>query len=128
MLELARRRFAADARGISLRIGELDHLPLRDDEGDFVCINMVLHHLSDPLPALREIHRVIHPGGLLLVAAFDRHDHERMRTAYGDQWLGFDRETLSALLTQAGLTPEQYSRHPVEQGLALNLVSARKPA
>ncbi|MDR2726697.1 MAG: metalloregulator ArsR/SmtB family transcription factor [Deltaproteobacteria bacterium] len=128
MLELARRRFSIDAQGISLRIGELDHLPLRDDEGDFVCITMVLHHLSDPAAALREIRRVIRPGGLLLVTDFDRHDHERMRTAYGDQWLGFDRETLCALLTQAGLKPEQCVRHPVEQGLALNLIVARKPA
>ena len=32
MLELARRRFGEDSAGVSLRIGELDHLPLRDGE------------------------------------------------------------------------------------------------
>ena len=126
MLELARRRFSADARGVSLRVGELDHLPLRDGEGDFVCLNMVLHHVSDPLAALREIHRVIQPGGLLLISDFDRHEHERMRTAYGDQWLGFDQEALFALLSEAGLKPERCSRRPVEQGLVLNLIVARK--
>ena len=51
MLEMCRRRFnpvdLANENRISLRIGELDHLPLRDQEADFACINLVLHHLSD---------------------------------------------------------------------------------
>lgn len=126
MLELARRRFGAEADGMSLRIGELDHLPLRDGEADFACINMVLHHLSDPLPALAEISRILRPGGILLVTDFDRHEEEQMRVAYGDQWLGFTEGDLRALLAQAGLLAEHCTRHPVEQGLALNMVTARK--
>ena len=51
MLELSRRRLAGvegEPEGVSLRIGELSHLPLRDCEADFASINMVLHHLSNP--------------------------------------------------------------------------------
>lgn len=152
MLELARRRFSPEGAAeawsdpvfpaagadipagspalapLSLRIGELDHLPLRDEEADFASINMVLHHLSDPAPALAEIRRVLRPGGLLMVTDFDRHAQERMRSDYGDRWLGFDRATLETLLRAAGLVPESCRTRAVEQNLALNLTLARRPS
>lgn len=136
MLELARRRFgrasgngeahAGDGAGVSLRIGELDHLPLRDGEADFACINLVLHHLSHPDAAIREIARVLRPGGLVLVTDFDRHQDETMRNVYGDRWLGFTREELAAALETAGFAPVDYRRREVKLGLALHLALARK--
>lgn len=134
MLELARRRFgraagsedAGDGAGVSLRIGELDHLPLRDGEADFACINLVLHHLSHPDAAIREIARVLRSGGLVLVTDFDRHQDETMRNVYGDRWLGFTREELTAALEAAGFAPVEYRRYEVKMGLALHLVLARK--
>lgn len=130
MLELARRRFgqeAGDNAGVSLRIGELDHLPLRDGEADFACINLVLHHLSQPAAAMQEIARVLRPGGLVLVTDFDRHQAEDMRTVYGDRWLGFSREDMLGVLAAAGLEPVELRRRDVKMGLALHLVLARRP-
>lgn len=126
MLELSRRRFGDDATDVSLRIGELEHLPLRDDEADFACINMVLHHLSDPEKALCEIRRVLTTGGLLMITDFDKHNEERMRVDYGDRWLGFDESALAALLTASGFQVRSCVRRPVEQGLTLNLTVAVK--
>lgn len=134
MLELARRRFgrmsdsesAGDDEGVSLRIGELDHLPLRDGEADFACINLVLHHLSHPEAAIREMARVLRPGGVVLVTDFDRHQEETMRSVYGDRWLGFTREELTAALDAAGFEPVDYRRREVKMRLALHLVLARK--
>ncbi len=124
MLELARRRFAAQPERVSLRIGDLEHLPLRDGEADFACLNMVLHHLSDPVAALREIRRVIKPGGKLFLSDFDRHDHEAMRAEYGDCWLGFSAETLSGFLREAGFAMSSSRTEPVEKGLRLHLLLA----
>ena len=128
MLELARRRFGDNMNGISLRIGELDYLPLRDGEADFICINLVLHHLSRPSTSLGEIARVLHPGGLVLVTDFDQHTQESMRTMYGDRWLGFSLDELSAALVKTGLTIVDYRRQPVKKDLALHLILARKNA
>lgn len=50
-------RGGREPEGVSLRIGELSHLPLQDCEADFASINMVLHHLSNPENALAEIRR-----------------------------------------------------------------------
>ena len=129
MLEMCRRRFSpvdlANENRISLRIGELDHLPLRDQEADFACINLVLHHLSDPGEGLREIRRSLTTGGHLFVADFLQHHDETMRSRYGDRWLGFDEERLQERLRQAGFEVLSCTRQAVGRGLFLLLVRAR---
>ena len=124
MLDLARRRFNADGEKVSLRIGDLEHLPLRDGEADFVSINMVLHHLSSSHTALAEARRVLQAGGKLVVTDFDRHENESMRVSYGDRWLGFTSETLLSALERAGFTLLSTTRIPVEKGLFIHLVLA----
>ncbi len=130
MLELCKRRFAPeqlrDGGPISLRIGELDHLPLSDGEAAFASINLVLHHLSSPVAALREIRRILRAGGQTLVTDFDKHGDEGMRTAYGDRWLGFSEEQMTAMLAEAGLTVRAVRREPVSRGLSLLMVLAEK--
>lgn len=127
MLEICRRRFTPEdlsADRVSLRIGELSHLPLRDQEADFACINLVLHHLSDPILGLREIRRIMAPGGRLFVADFLRHTDETMRNRYGDRWLGFDEDGLTADLKAVGFSTLSCTRQPVDRGLTLLLLTA----
>lgn len=125
MLELARRRLR-ETEGLSLRIGELDHLPLKDHEAHFAILNLVLHHLSDPEKALREIRRVLHPGGFLLLTDFDRHVQERMRTDYGDRWLGFEAPALLGMIEGAGFLIRASERQSLEQNLGLHIVLAQR--
>lgn len=128
MLELARRRFASEGERVSLRIGDLSHLPLRDGEADFASLNMVLHHIPQPGEVLREIRRVLSPGGLLVLTDFNSHTDERMRLEYGDHWLGFDEEILRGHLARAGFVVEESSLAAVERGLFLHIMAARNPA
>lgn len=128
MLELARRRFVKDQARVSLRIGDLSHLPLADGEAQFASLNMVLHHLPQPGEVLGEIRRVLSPGGLLALTDFNRHEDERMRNEYGDHWLGFERRTLEDFLTRAGFAVRESRLAPVERGLSLHLVIAENPA
>ena len=128
MLELARDRFRgteAESR-ISLRHGELTQLPLREAEAQAVVLCLVLHHLPDPVAALAEARRVLAPGGVLLVADFDRHDHEFMRKDHGDMRLGVDRQTLISWLGQAGFIPASIQAYPVNQGLTVLLAEAAR--
>lgn len=127
MLELCRRRFQAEelAHGkVSLRIGELSHLPLRDHEADFACINLVLHHLPVPAEGLAEARRIMSPGGTLFLADFLTHNDETMRSRYGDHWLGFDEATLLATLDRVGFCPTEPRHEPVGRGLTLLLLTA----
>lgn len=127
MLEAARERFA-DNPGISLRIGELEHLPLRDGEVDCALMSMTLHHLSSPGDGLAEAARALAPGGTLLVADFDRHDKEDLRRRHGDRRLGFDAGELAELLAKAGFADvAELGRVPLPSGLTLVFTRAEKP-
>lgn len=51
---------------------------------DFIVANHVLEHLTDPLKALMEWHRILKPGGRLLLSVPDKRytfDHRRKRTS-----------------------------------------------
>lgn len=129
MLELARRRFSDNDHALaklSLRIGELDHLPLRDSEANFACINLVLHHLSEPQLAINEISRILMPNGFVFITDFIQHKVENMRQTYGDRWLGFSTETLEAYLKSAGFTPVHHIKQEVRMGLKIHLLLAQK--
>jgi SAM-dependent methyltransferase len=64
---------------------DLDRLSaLGDESQDFVICSHVLEHLADPLGFLADIHRVLCPGGVVLILLPDRHrtsDHLREPTA-----------------------------------------------
>jgi ubiquinone/menaquinone biosynthesis C-methylase UbiE len=47
-------------------VGDLHHLPLKENSFDLVTANVVLEHIADPSLLLAEIRRVLRPGGLFL--------------------------------------------------------------
>ena len=65
--------FAAGRRtdNIEFQVADIRDLPFPDDSFDVVFTSAVLEHLGDPERALREIHRVVKPGGLVGVINTD---------------------------------------------------------
>lgn len=121
MLAEARRRLEIEGRKFDLRIGELEHLPLRDQEVDSAVINLVLHHLRNPREGLLEARRILRKEGTLIVVDFCKHDEEIMRSRYGDQWLGFSTREIELWLEEAGFTIEEQQLFPVRMGLTVVL-------
>lgn len=102
MLAEMRKKFAA-ASGISYRRGEAECLPVADASVDYVFANMYLHHVEQPLTAIREMVRLLKPGGKLIITDMDEHQFEFLRNELHDCWLGFSRSDIATWLTQAGL-------------------------
>ncbi len=65
MLRRAGRRLKG--RRPALVAADLARLPYRDQSFDAIVCGWVLEHLPDPRPGLRELHRVLKPGGKLLL-------------------------------------------------------------
>jgi len=65
--------------GAALR-GELDALPLRDAQFDLVISGLALGHASDLTGCMREIARVLKPGGTLLYSDFHPEAQRRGQT------------------------------------------------
>jgi len=102
MLEEMRRKFG-DGAAVDYRIGEAESLPLADASVDYAFANMVLHHVESPPVAIREMARIVKPGGKLIITDLDRHDFEFLRTEHCDRWMGFDRPDVVLWMSEAGL-------------------------
>jgi len=58
-------------RGYQAEQGSLTQMPFPDESFDIVTLKHTLEHVEDPMRALREIHRVLKPGGVALVVVPD---------------------------------------------------------
>ena len=131
MLEAARANFdRAQVPGIELRRGDVSDLPLEDAEMDAAFAHMVLHYLPSPGEALREMARVVKPGGLVVVVEFVRHQHEWMRQELGVTWLGFSADEIETWFRDAGLSELRREHEGLSSSRDLPetfIASARKP-
>lgn len=58
-------------KGLRAQYGTMLELPFADASFDLVTIKHALEHVTEPLKALAEIHRVLRPGGVALVVVPD---------------------------------------------------------
>ena len=127
MLSAASSRLAA-CSNVTLSEGTLEALPLGDASLDAAVLMLVLHHVADPLRALRDVRRVLRPNGRLLISDMRPHAQERSREQMGHVWLGFAPLELTAWLHDAGFTNVRYVPLPVDPdatGPALFSATAR---
>jgi SAM-dependent methyltransferase len=104
MLEAARARIEeAGVAGIELRAGDASALPLDDGELDAAFAHMVLQYLAAPGEAVREMARVVRPGGRVVAADFTSHERAWMREELGVLRLGFARDEVEGFFAGAGL-------------------------
>lgn len=65
---LEEARALASARGItniSFQVGDIHSLPFPDNSFDIAHVHQVLQHVAHPIRALREMRRVVKPGGIV---------------------------------------------------------------
>jgi ubiquinone/menaquinone biosynthesis C-methylase UbiE len=109
MLSVARENIEALGLGnVELLLGEITALPLSSDSVDAAFANMVLHHAKTPEAMLREMVRVVKPGGAVVITDEVKHPYAWMREEHADVWLGFDQEQVEDFFHGAGLIGYQY--------------------
>ncbi len=69
---LARRRFALETLPGHFVVGSVTTTPFPDETFDLVFSHGVVHHIEDTAAAIAEFHRVLKPGGTVLVMVYHR--------------------------------------------------------
>lgn len=128
MLEEARKRFSIETgQSIEIRLGEIEHLPMSDKEADLAVISLVLQYLDAPRAGLSEVRRILKPGGMFILAEFDRHEQANLKTVYGVKWPGFKKDEVYSWLEKSGFTVNKVESHPLSKGLILNIFRSSVP-
>jgi len=102
MLEEMKKKFSS-AEGIEYRLGEAEKLPIPDGAVDYAFANMYLHHVESPRKAIKEMVRILKPGGGLVITDMDEHEFKFLKEEHQDRWMGFKREDVRRWFEEAGL-------------------------
>jgi ubiquinone/menaquinone biosynthesis C-methylase UbiE len=94
-VELARRRFELFDLPGTFRTADAENLDFADESFDIVYSHGVLHHTPETERAVREVHRVLRPGGVAKVMLYHRDSYNyrvniRMLRRAGAQLLRFE--------------------------------------
>src|SRR5258706_7541699 len=71
-IALTKERFALGGLQGDFRQIDGVQLPFPDNTFDIACSMGVLHHIADPRPTLAEMHRVLKPGGRLILMLYNK--------------------------------------------------------
>ena len=107
--------FQAKIKEQNLKNIEADYIDL--DKGDvlrgsyhLIVSSMTLHHIENIPPLLKQFYSILLPSGRLAVADLDLDDGKFHSNNDGVFHLGFDREDLSLMFTEAGFQNIQTSQ------------------
>jgi ArsR family transcriptional regulator len=128
MLKAAHRRTAA-LENVELRRGSLEALPVKDGECDAAVMVLALTYVEEPQAVVKEMARILRPGGRAVIADLLRHDRESFRHEMGQLHLGFECPELEGMLKAAGFADAScrpIPPAPEAKGPALLLATATR--
>ena len=89
-------------KNLEFRLGDVEHPPIDSQSVDLVVLSQALHHAEHPDRAVAAAHRLLRPGGQVMILDLLAHKFERANELYGDRWLGFAESDLHRWLEEAG--------------------------
>lgn len=107
---------AREQKNLDVVTGTLEQAKFADSQFDVVTLWDVLEHLHDPAGSLKEIRRILKPGGVLVFRVPNGGSLDAR--LFGPYWAGlepprhlfvFDQKTLTAFLSNAGFTVKRMS-------------------
>ncbi|WP_425460228.1 ArsR/SmtB family transcription factor [Leptospira semungkisensis] len=106
---------------------EIESLPVElANQADSVVSSMVLHHLSNPARAMKEVHSVLKEDGTFIIVDLKKHNQEIMRDNFADLWLGFEPELLTDWLEHTGFQVQSIEEVESQKYFKVLIIKAKK--
>lgn len=83
---------------LEYRLGEIENPPIEEGSVDLAFFSQSLHHADHPGAAIAAAHRILKPGGRIIILDLLKHQFEDARDLYADIWLGFSELDISRFL------------------------------
>lgn len=106
--ELRKKAAEEGIRNIQTIVSDGCDVPLEDSSVDIVCANMFLHHIEEPITAVREMGRILKPGGRVFLADLTKHGNQELKEAMHDVWPGFSEKEVADWFVKCGFRIERY--------------------
>lgn len=94
-------------------VGDIHQLPFEDNSKEAIICLAVLEHVENPIQAMNEMHRVLKPGGKLLLYVPFLYYYHAFPGYYGDYWR-FTKDSLGFLAKPFASCELQPVRLPIE--------------
>ncbi|MBK8001451.1 MAG: metalloregulator ArsR/SmtB family transcription factor [Verrucomicrobia bacterium] len=89
-------------KNLEFRLGDLQAPPIDPQSVDLVVLSQALHHAQEPDKTIAACHKILKPGGQIMILDLLQHTFAKARELYGDRWLGFPESDLQRWLEGAG--------------------------
>ena len=89
-------------KNLEFRLGDLENPPIEPNSVDLVVLSQALHHAAEPAKAISSAHKILRPGGQIMLLDLMKHNFDQARELYGDRWPGFAESDLHRWLEAAG--------------------------
>ena len=114
MVQVARKRSAAAIKAgrVDLKYGEVSSLPYPDASFDTAFTIHCIYFWAKPIDGLRELGRILKPGGLLAVTIMPKDKWLKERTPPPDVFTLYSIDEVAHLLSEAGFREVRVERYP----------------
>jgi ubiquinone/menaquinone biosynthesis C-methylase UbiE len=116
-VEIARKNAAEAKVAIDFQRGNASLMPFKRESFDFLLCRAAFKNFAAPLGALREMHRVLKPGGRALIIDL-RKDSSKESQAVDEMKLGAVNQVVTKLTFRYMLLKRAYTRNDFEQMIA----------
>jgi ubiquinone/menaquinone biosynthesis C-methylase UbiE len=119
LVEIARSKAAEAGVNVDFRRGDAAHMPFASESFDFLLCRAAFKNFTEPLPALKEMYRVLKPGGQALIIDLRR---DASMQSISEAVQGMHLGTVNAMITRLTfrfmLLKRAYTREEFQQLLA----------
>jgi ubiquinone/menaquinone biosynthesis C-methylase UbiE len=114
MVQAARKRNAAAIKAgqVDLKYGEVSSLPYPDASFDTAFTIHCIYFWAKPIDGLRELRRILKPGGLLAVTMMPKDEWPKERRPPPDLFTLYSSDVVAQLLSEAGFREVRVELYP----------------